>query len=232
MAEASITREEFATPRGRRRAWRELMLQDHGILRLFYSNTHVIVPGKVWRSFQPSPAALERWKRLGVKTVVNLRGDKPSGHYFLERDACERLGLELVVFRVFSRDAPSRETFHAARRLFENIAYPALLHCKSGADRAGLMATLYLFFREGRPLDEAMQQLSPRYGHIRQGKTGVIDHALGQFIAYARHNGRDLASVDDFFEWVDAIYDPKAAKAEFMSTWWGNLLTENILRRE
>lgn len=232
MAQATITREEFETPEGRSRAWRELMLADHGLVRLFYSNTHEIVPGKMWRSFQPSPADLQRWKARGVRTIVNLRGDKPSGHFFLEEEACRKLGLRLVVLRLFSRDAPSKEALHAARRLFNEIEYPAMMHCKSGADRVGLMATLFLFFHEGRPLDEAMRQLSPRYGHVRQGKTGIIDHVLEKYVAHAKSKGISLASVDAFFEWVDAVYDPVSAKADFMSSWWGNLLTEKILRRE
>lgn len=232
MAQATITREEFATPEGRRRAWRELMLADHGVLRLFYSNTHEVSSGRVWRSFQPSPAMLERWKAKGVKTVINLRGDKPSGHYFLEEDACKALGLTLIPFRVFSRDAPSKEALHGARDLFGRIEYPAMMHCKSGADRAGLMASLYLFFHEGRPLDEAMGQLSLRYGHVRHGKTGVIDHVFEDYIAYARGKGISLSSVEAFFDWVDTRYDPAAAKAAFMGSWWGNLLTETILRRE
>lgn len=231
MAKAR-SREEFDGPEGRKRAWRELMIGDHGLVRLFYDNTHEVVPGKLWRSYQPSPATLARWKERGVKTVVNLRGDKMSGHYFLEEETCEKLGLRLVVFRVFSRDAPSKEAFHGARALFDEIAYPALIHCKSGADRAGLMAALFLFFHEGKPLDEALEQLSFRYGHVRQGKTGVIDHVFETYRAYAKEKGVSLSDVDAFFRWVDEVYDPAAAKAEFMGTWWGNLLTEKILRRE
>ncbi|MBB5519109.1 fused DSP-PTPase phosphatase/NAD kinase-like protein [Amphiplicatus metriothermophilus] len=227
-----VTREEFATPAGRRRAWRELMFADHGALRLFYRNVHEIAPGRMWRSYQPSPGQLRRWRERGVKTVVNLRGDKPSGFYFLEEDACRRLGLRLVTFRVFSREAPSREILHGARRLFDEIEYPALMHCKSGADRVGLMATLFLFLHEGVPLDAAMRQLSWRYGHIRHGKTGVIDRAFEDYIDYARRAGKSLSSVDDFFEWVDGVYDPARVKAAFMGSWWGNLLTERVLRRE
>lgn len=232
MAQATITREEFATPKGRRRAWRELMFADHGLLRLIYSNTHEVSPGRMWRSFQPSPAMLERWKAKGVRTVINLRGDKPSGHYFLEDEACAALGMAHVPFRVFSRDAPSKDALRAAQKLFDEIKYPALLHCKSGADRAGLMATLFLFLHEGRPLDEAMDQLSFRYGHVRHGKAGVIDHAFEDYLTYAREKGISLSSVDAFFDWVDQVYDPAAVKAAFMGSWWGNLLTETILRRE
>lgn len=227
-----ITRSEFATPIGRRRAWRELMIGDHGFLRKIYDNTHEIAPGKMWRTYQPSPADLAKWRKKGVRTVINLRGDKPSGFYFLEEEACQKLGLDLVTFRVFSRDAPSRETLRGARKLFEEIQYPAIMHCKSGADRAGLMSTLFLFFHEGLPLDKAMEQLSFKYGHVRQGKTGVIDYAFNLYKAYAKQNGKSLTSPDDFLKWVDTEYDPLRVKEDFKGTRWGELLTEKVLRRE
>ena len=232
MKARALSREEFATPQGRRRAWRELMFGDHGILRKFYDNTHEVAPGKMWRSYQPSPADLRQWKTHGIKTIINLRGDNPHGYYFLEKETCEKLGLRLVTFQVYSREAPSQEVLYGARKLFEEINYPAMMHCKSGADRAGLMSVLYMFFHAGAPLDHAINQLSFKYGHVKQGKTGVIDYALEQYINYAAANGKSLASVDDFFAWVDNHYDPKAVKENFRSTGWGNILAEWILRRE
>jgi len=229
---APLTREEFETPQGRKRAWRELMLADHGFLRTLYDNSHEIAPGKMWRTYQPSPAHLERWAAKGVKTVVNLRGPKPTGQLFLEEDACARLGMRLVNFRVYSREAPSKEILHGARALFDEIEYPAIMHCKSGADRAGLMSTLFLFFHEGVALDQALGQLSFKYGHVKAGKTGVIDAAFARYIAHAREKGISLSSVDEFFRWVDSDYDPAEVKASYRSKGWGDLLTEIILRRE
>lgn len=208
------------------------MLRDHGVLRTIYDNSHAIAPGKMWRTYQPSPKHLERWAARGVKTVLNLRGPKPSGQLLLEEEACDRLGLTLVNFRVYSREAPSKEILHGASTLFGEIEYPAIMHCKSGADRAGVMATLFLFFHEGVPLDKALDQLSFNYGHVKAGKTGVIDAAFDRYIAYAKEKGISLSDVDAFFDWVDHDYDPAEVKATFKPAGWGNLLTEVILRRE
>jgi protein tyrosine/serine phosphatase len=227
-------REEFKTPAGRARAWRELMLADHGLIRVFWKNTHVVSPGKVWRTHQPSPSEIRQWADRGIKTIVNLRGDKPSGFLFLEEEACKEAGIAHVALRAYSREAPPKEFLKRLRALFDEIAYPAVLHCKSGADRVGISSALYLFFKEGAPLDKAMRRhLSLRYGHIRHGKTGVIDYALERYIARARAEGVSLSDVEAFFRHVDsADYDPAALKREFMGSWLGNLLTERILRRE
>ena len=222
----------YETPKGRRRAWRELMIGDHGAIRKLYDNTHEVAPGRLWRSYQPSPADLKRWKQRGVKTIVNLRGDKPSGFLFLEKEACDGLGLDLVTLRTWSREAPPKAFLKDARALFDRIAYPALIHCKSGADRAGLMATLFLFFSEEAPLDEAMEQLSFRYGHVRSGKTGVIDAALKAYIAYAEARGIALNDVDAFFEWVNGDYDPAEIKRAFQGSFMGRLISDWVLRHE
>lgn len=197
-----------------------------------FDNSHEIAPG-VFRSYQPSPAQLEKWARRGVKTVVNLRGSKPSAALFLEEESCARLGLRLENFRVYSREAPSRETLLEAQELFARIEYPALFHCKSGADRVGVMAALYLFFTGKAPLDEALKQLSLRYGHVKHGKTGVIDAAFEQYLRHANEKGVSLSDVDAFMRWADSsAYDPIAIKRDFLGSWWGNLLTERLLRRE
>ncbi|MEZ5894130.1 MAG: tyrosine-protein phosphatase [Parvularculaceae bacterium] len=231
MAAGALTREEFAGAEGRKRAWRELMLEDHGFLRKIYDNTHALTPDRMWRTFQPSPKDIERWAKRGVKTVINLRGPKECGVLFLEEEACARLGLRLVNFRVYSREAPSKEILREARRLFVEIDYPAIMHCKSGADRVGLMSALYLFFHEGKTLDEALRQLTFRYGHVKAGKTGVIDAAFDAYRKDAKARGAET-SVDDFFAWVERDYDPAAVKAAFRSKGWGDLLTEVVLRRE
>ncbi len=227
-----LTRAEFETPAGRQRALRDFAFGDHAALRALYDNSHEFAPG-VWRSFQPSPAHLEKWAKRGIRTIVNLRGEKPSAALFLEEEACARLGLTLVSFRVFSREAPSAETLKALRRLFDTIDYPAVFHCKSGSDRVGLVAALYLFMKGGRPLDQALDQLSLRYGHIRAGKTGVIDAAFDAYLAHAREAQISLTDVEAFLRWAESpAYDPARLKAEHAGKWWGNLLTERILRRE
>jgi protein tyrosine/serine phosphatase len=167
-----------------------------------------------------------RLQRCGIRTVVNLRGRNDSGWYVLEVESCRRAGLELVDFPVKSRDTPARETIHAAKRLFDTIRYPALLHCKSGADRAGFMSALYLLLREDRPLEEALEQLHWRYGHIRQAKVGMIDYFFEQY-----RTDCERAPMP-FLSWVDRVYDPGQVKATFLSQWWANLLVDKILRRE
>jgi protein tyrosine/serine phosphatase len=201
------------------------MAVDHGFIRLVYVNRWR-VSDQLYRSGQPLPIHFPGLARRGIKTIVNLRGRNDSGWYVLERECCDRHGMALVDFPTKSRDTPSKEMIHGAKRLFETIRYPALMHCKSGADRAGLMGALYRILHEGRPLAEAMEQLSWRYGHMRQAKVGMIDFFFEQ---YRLHNQKTPTA---FLDWVDRVYEPAAVKGAFMSQWWANLVVDKILRRE
>jgi len=217
---------DLSTARDRRRAVLDYLWTDHAYLRLGFSNAHWISDELV-RTNQPWPFQFKAWANRGIKTVINLRGGRATSFRALEVEACARYGLEMVDFVVASRDAPSAEQVLGARRLFETVRFPALMHCKSGADRAGLMAVLYKHFREDQPIREARSQLSFKYLHSRAGLTGVLDFVFERYLAEAEPAGLT------FEQWVQsAAYDPVALKAEFRANWWGTLLTERVLRRE
>jgi protein tyrosine/serine phosphatase len=217
---------DLTTPAGRRRTVLDHLWKDHAYLRLGFSNAHWISDELV-RSNQPWPFQLRAWKARGIRTIINLRGGMATSFRALEVDACRRLGLELVDFVIASRDVPTAEKILAARDLFETVRYPALMHCKSGADRAGIMAVFYKHYREGQTIREAVDQLSPRYLHMRAGLTGVLDYIFERYLAEGEPAGLS------FTDWVcSPAYDPAALKSEFRAQWWGKLLTDRILRRE
>jgi protein tyrosine/serine phosphatase len=205
-------------------AWAHMIFADHGAFRLVYLNHHQ-VSHKLWRSAQPAPQQIAAFAASGVRTVVNLRGGKGHGAWPLEREACERHGMALVPFVVHSTEAPKRETLLKAKEFFANLEYPAVAHCKSGADRAGFFAALYVL-AEGGTTAEAMEQLSLRYGHNRYARTGILD----AFIERYRDEGE--AKGIPFFEWVERHYDPEALTRDFKPWFWSDFFFTRIMRRE
>jgi len=217
---------DLTTPAGRAKAYLDYLWKDHAYLRLGFSNAHWISEELV-RTNQPWPHQLALWKARGIKTVINLRGGFDASFHALEKDACERLGLTMVDFTITSREVPSVQRVLGAKRLFETIEYPALMHCKSGADRAGIMSVLYMHFRKGKTIREAMDQLHLRYLHVKQGKTGVLDYTFERYLEEGEPAGMS------FVEWVESpMYDPAGMKAKFRAQMLGSLLTERLLRRE
>ncbi len=224
--ERHLSTHDLSTGWGRFKAYWGSIWGDHAFLRIGFSNAHWIGPDMV-RAAQPWPYQLKYWKKLGIKTIVNLRGGFDASFYALEKEACERLGLTMVNFDITSRAVPTREQVLAARDLFETIEYPALMHCKSGADRAGVMSVFYRHFHLGVPIREAMKELGLRTLHVKQGKTGVLDYVFERYLEEAEPKGIS------FVDWVQSdAYDPVKIKADFQASWWGTMLTDKLLRRE
>lgn len=217
---------DLTTPSGRFKAYWSYFWGDHAFLRTAFANAHWIGPGMV-RTNQPSPGQLAYWQRQGIKTIINLRGVRDEAFYWLERDACQKLGLTLIDAPLDSRDAPQLDRVLRAQSLFQQIEFPVLVHCKSGADRAGLMAVLYRHLHLGEPVSLALAELGKRTLHCREGLTGVLDYTLEHYVREGEAKGLSL------IEWMQQPdYDPVALREAFRSQWWGRVLVDRILRRE
>jgi protein tyrosine/serine phosphatase len=203
----------------------DMLFIDHGIFRVMYLNYHRI-DDHAARCAQPTPGQIRRFAKGGIKTIVNLRGERDCSSYVLEKRACEEAGIKLVNFQARSRAAPRPSDVRAAVELFAEVEYPIVMHCKSGADRAGIMSVLYLFLHRGVPLEEAIKQLSFKYGHIRQAQTGVLDHFFESYLKAKAETGIE------FWTWLDTVYDADAMKAEYRSTKMADRVVDLVLRRE
>ena len=212
---------------GRALAYLDMLFVDHGLFRLIYNNLHAL-PGGLYRCSNPSPGQIRRYHRqYGIKTIVNLRGADSTRRYALESEVCRELGIELVDFKgILSRSAPDVEAVLRARELFDRIAYPALLHCKSGADRAGFASALYRIFRLGEPVQNAMLELSWRYGHIKGSKTGILDYFFERSLA------DNANSPLEFMTWLTERYRREELRDAFHARSWADFLVDRILHRE
>lgn len=202
---------DITDPRERRKSRWHYQLFDHGFLRVFWTNFDQVADG-VYRSNQPDHRRLEKARDLGIKTVLNLRGATRYAHYLFERESCAALGLTLVDIHFDARKAPPRDNLLELLDVFDRIERPVLMHCKSGADRAGLASALYLLDQTGADLDSVRDQLSFKYLHLRKSKTGVLDQVLDDFAA---SNATTPISIRD---WIATQYDPAVTSANFAAT--------------
>ena len=98
------------------------------------------------------------------------------------------------------------------------------MHCKSGADRAGLAAGLAILFEGGTAAD-ALKQLSWRFGHINRSRTGVLD------AFYVRYQSEAEGRVP-FLQWVERDYDEIALRRDFVAGGLASFLNDRMLARE
>ena len=203
-----------------------LYIVDHGFVRAIYPNMYSI-DRQMYRSSQPSPKQLRILKKkYGIKTIINLRGENGLSAYRLEKKACLNLNLELVNFRAYSRNPPESEEIKTLIKLFNKIKYPALMHCKSGSDRTGVVATLYRILYLKESVEDAFKkELHWKYGHIKSSHTGVLDYFFTQYLSENQDNPKT------FLEWVEN-YDHVSLKKRFRSSGWTTFIVDKILRRE
>lgn len=200
--------EDIVTPRGRRLSKLHYNLFDHAFLRTFWTNFWPVAPG-VWRSNQPTHKRFVTYKAMGIKTVINLRGTDRRAHYLFEEESCRDLGLTLVNTRLHARHAVARENFLEVIDALRAAERPMMFHCKSGADRAGMVAAMYQMIFDDQPVEVARKQLGLKFIHLKFTKTGVQDYILD---VYAARNTRAPIGFED---WMRSEYNGPAIQAGF-----------------
>lgn len=199
---------DISTPEGRRAARRHNNLVDHAFLRRILPNRYQLSP-EAWRSNQPDPVHFPALEKVGIKTVINLRGPEQASYYLFEVEACKDYGMTLVNHELFARVLGTPEDYLKLLNIMEAAEKPMLIHCKSGADRTGIASALYLLDKCGATLDEARAQLSIKYAHQRWSKAGILDAMLE---AYADHVAHDPIPVR---VWLENHFDREAITEAF-----------------
>lgn len=196
-------------PRERRKSMFYFNWIDHAALRALWHNQKEIVPG-VWRSNHPDHERFVKIKEMGINTILNLRGDEQGAPYKFEVESCEILGLDLITVPMIAREAPRKAILLQLMDVFETINKPLLMHCKSGADRTGLAAAIYLLHIENAPFELAMKELSVRHLHLRHTSTGILDDFLELYEKRVQEQGQI-----PFRRWLEEEYDEPALAAEY-----------------
>ncbi|GAA6208411.1 dual specificity protein phosphatase family protein [Cognatishimia sp. WU-CL00825] len=181
---------------------------DHAILRRVWTNFFQIAPG-VYRSNQPTHRRFEKIKSMGITHVLNLRGQGTGAAHLTEKKSCQDLGLTLINCQLSARQAAPAENILQVIETFKTIPHPFVMHCKSGADRAGFASAIYLITMQGQSVQQARKMLAVKYAHLRFTKTGVLDYILR---SYDASNSQQEISFED---WIRTAYDPQKLQTDF-----------------
>ena len=152
---------------------------------------------------------MRRYRDLGVRSILNLRGEDGYSPWLFEEEACRKLGLDLKVAKIYARKAPRQSEILHLIDTMRSMEKPFVMHCKSGADRAGFAAVLYKAIIEGATLDEAREQLALRYIHLDWTATGIVDHIIDMYEA------RNAISPITMEDWFRTEYTKTAASTSF-----------------
>lgn len=173
---------------------------------LFHRNFGVVVPGRVFRSAQPSDDLGRLVEGRQIASILNLRGGSPDDPFYANEVTLVRSRrIDFYDFPMSASRRPSRRELLVLLDLFGRCRYPLLIHCKSGSDRTGLASALYLMARAGTPPAQALRSFSLYYGHVPLLGPERLHEPLLEYEAWLK--ARHLTHTPDRLrEWVEREY--------------------------
>jgi len=100
------------------------------------------IDDQIYRGNQPKDAEFAELARMGIKTVVDLRGG--ILHEPREKRLVEAAGMQYVSVRLSGFFPPKDRQIATILAVLEDPARgPVLVHCKRGGDRVGLVMACY-----------------------------------------------------------------------------------------
>ena len=117
------------------------------------SNFHQ-VSEMLYRGGQPLGGGMKRLSELGIKTVINLRGEDDLARQ--EQKDAEAAGLKYFGVSMPGLSAPTDEQVARVLALMDDPAnQPVFIHCKRGSDRTGTMVAVYRIAHDGWTAERA-----------------------------------------------------------------------------
>lgn len=107
-----------------------------------------------YRSAQPTADGMKALKKMGIRTVVNLRS------FHSDRDEIGDTGLAYEHIHMKAWHPEEKEIVRFLRIVSDKRRFPVLVHCKHGADRTGTMCAIYRIAIQGWTKKEAVAEMT------------------------------------------------------------------------
>jgi protein tyrosine phosphatase (PTP) superfamily phosphohydrolase (DUF442 family) len=119
----------------------------------------------LYRGNQPKPEGIDELKKLGIDTIVDLRGER-HGLMMRERKHAQSLGMVFVNIPGNGWSVPSDEQLVQFFRLLRvRPQRHIFIHCWLGGDRVGVFLAAYRIAFEGWMPDQALHEMHMFHFH-------------------------------------------------------------------
>jgi protein tyrosine phosphatase (PTP) superfamily phosphohydrolase (DUF442 family) len=109
---------------------------------------------ELYRGDQPSPQGMQNLKKLGLKTIINLRS------FHSDRDEIGETGLAYVHIFMKPWHPEEEEVVRFLKVIADPQRGPFLVHCQHGSDRTGTMVAIYRIAVQGWSKAEAIREMT------------------------------------------------------------------------
>lgn len=112
----------------------------------------------LYRGAQPTKKGFAELKKMGIKTIVNLRAMSS------DRDELKGQGLYYCHIQSVAYDVDDDEVIAFLKVVTNHANHPIFVHCQHGADRTGAMCAVYRIYVQGWSKEDALKELY-NFGH-------------------------------------------------------------------
>ena len=153
----------------------------------YQGNFHTVEEGAFYRSAQLGKDELQAAIREHqIRSVLNLRGAHPGQAWYDEELAVSQsLGVAHYDYSLSAHRFVTGQQISELLGILRDAPKPLLVHCKSGADRTGLVSALYRLAEEGENAHQADRELSLVYGHFPYltSRSKAMDDSFWAFVS-------------------------------------------------
>ena len=128
--------------------WATEMAEAPGLTNFFK------VSDDLYRGAQPEEEGFANLKKLGIKTVVNLRT------LHSDRKDTANVGLKYVHIKVQAWEGEDDEVIEFLQVVTDPENHPVFLHCQHGADRTGVMTAVYRMAIQGWSKEKSIREMT------------------------------------------------------------------------
>jgi protein tyrosine/serine phosphatase len=111
------------------------------------------VSDSLYRGAQPTAEGFDRLKRMGVKTVVNLRS------FSSDRSDLKGTGLRYAHIYCKAWHPEDEDTLDFLKIMSDPANHPVFVHCQKGADRTGCVVAVYRVVEQGWSMEDAVKEM-------------------------------------------------------------------------
>lgn len=112
------------------------------------------VSGTLYRGAQPTKEGFAELKKMGIKTIVNLRS------WHSDTDMLKGLGLQYISIPSEASDIEENNVLIFLKVVTNPANQPFFVHCQHGSDRTGTMIAVYRIFIHGWSKEDAIKELA------------------------------------------------------------------------
>jgi tyrosine-protein phosphatase SIW14 len=116
---------------------------------------------RLYRGAQPDAAAIENLKRLGIKTIINLR--LTNDVWQSEATQAQANGMLYTNVPMQAVGRPKDEQIRKVLGLIESLPGPVFVHCEHGCDRTGTIIACFRIEHDQWSNERALEE-AKRYG--------------------------------------------------------------------